>query len=346
MEALTFSDVLIIPQYSTILSRFDEQVNISSNMGKFKLDLPIISANMKTITDPKMAVEMSKYGGLGILHRFNTEKQNIESLEEYWNITRNINNLKNRHIGVSIGVQEEDKQRFESLLNHGASIFCIDVAHGHHIKVKEMLKWIQPYRMTNDISIIAGNIATEKAALDLVVWGADILKVGIGPGHCCTTRKATGVGMPQLHALHNVDLILREEGLRNNIKIISDGGIEMVGDICKALKYADAVMVGNFISGTSETPGNVFRDENNNFYKVYAGSASGENKTESGGSTFFIEGISKKVPFRGHVKHILREIEHGIRSSFSYVGAFTLEDFRANCEFVKISNGAKYESKF
>ena len=155
----------------------------------------------------------------------------------------------------------------------------------------------------------------------------------------CRTRFNTGVGVPQLYALEQAFLASQDE--KNPISIIADGGIGHVGDIAKALVYADAVMLGSMIAGTSETPGPVFRNEENEFYKVYGGSASGENK----GENRFVEGVIKIIKFKGKVKYILREIEHGLQSAFSYVGAHNLTEFQANAELQEISSGAQKESK-
>ena len=155
----------------------------------------------------------------------------------------------------------------------------------------------------------------------------------------CRTRFNTGVGVPQLYALEQVFLASQDE--KKPISIIADGGIGHVGDIAKALVYADAVMLGSMIAGTAETPGPVFRNEENEFYKVYGGSASGENK----GENRFVEGVIKIVKFKGKVKYILREIEHGLQSAFSYVGARNLADFQSNAKLQVISSGAQKESK-
>jgi len=345
MPALTFSDVLIIPKYSEVESRTDVEIRVLLNQ-KICLTLPVISANMKSVTESKMAIEMAVCGGVGILHRFMSIE---DSVKEFLNtrglMSQRISSTSYCNmVGVSIGVQDEDKNRFNALCEAGARVFCVDVAHGHSKKTKDMIKWLdENAHPRQEITIIAGNVATGEGAYDLADWGADVIKVGLGPGHACTTRRATGVGIPQLHAIKEVSEEFKAQGI--NKGIISDGGIETVGDICKALKYADAVMLGNFVSGTSETPGHVFRDENQNFYKVYQGSSSGESKNESGYTVEYIEGISKKVPFRGHVKHILREIEQGIKSSCSYVGAFNLEQFKEKCEFIEISDGGRTESK-
>jgi IMP dehydrogenase len=339
MKAYTFSDVLIIPKYSDVESRRD--VDISSNLGTSKnpieLLTPVISANMKSITESDMAVEMRKNGGLGILHRFNTINEAIKD----FTIVKDAG----FSCGVSLGVNaiSGDHDRFDELYKAGARIFCIDVAHGNSRLVKEMTKWIKNQNYS-DVYLIVGNIATFDGAYDLVDWGANCVKVGIGPGSVCETRYRTGVGVPQLYALQQIKEGLTKQG-KSDIKIISDGGITCVGDICKAMKYSDSVMVGSFISGTTETPGKVFKDENGQYYKVYAGSSSGEHKSSNGAPTDFIEGIAKKVPFRGHVKYIIQEILDGMRSSFSYVGALSLKEFQEKCEFIEITSGGKVESK-
>jgi IMP dehydrogenase len=326
-NSYTFADVLIKPKYSEVLSR--SKVDTSTVIAGIPIRIPVISANMKTITGTKMSRTMLGSGAWSILHRFNTID---EAVCEYEKVGYNW-------VGVSIGVQEEDKKRFQKLYDAGARIFCIDVAHGHHILVKNMISWIRNNTSSTPVTIIAGNVGTGDGAYDLVEWGADIVKVGIGPGSVCQTRQRTGVGVPQLHALEDVWRVLKLHGKKAGI--IADGGITTVGDIAKALKFADIVMIGSMIAGTSETPGNVFRDPNGKFYKVYGGSASAENK----GGNKFVEGMMKTVPFIGKVKYILREIEDGLKSSFSYVGANNLKEFQQLCEFQPISNNSAIESK-
>lgn len=353
MTEITFNDVLIEPQYSEIVSR--SHVDISSDMGKFTLELPVISANMRHITGAKMAYHISIHGGLGILHRFNTINEAAAEFSEAMNYLCGtekpmqnppisyIDDLQYK-VGVSLGVQDEDKERFSTLYRYGARLFCIDVAHGHHILVKKMLHWLKNEAQTNDnIVVIAGNVGTAKGALDLYRWGADIVKVGIGPGAVCQTRKNTGVGVPQLHAIKSIREAAQKEGI--DLKIISDGGIKTTGDVVKALVYADAVMVGSFIAGTSETPGDVYENPNGDFYKVYGGSASGENKVSSGKENKFVEGIMRTVPFRGHVKYVLKRIRENTQSGFSYIGAKNMKEFKAKAELKTISGGGKAESK-
>lgn len=344
----TFNEVMFVPQYSEIEHR-GEDIDTSSSMGKFKLQLPIIASNMKDICGPKMAAKMAMMGGLGILHRFGSGtiqeriKSSIDDFEETVKIlTENgyyeDNNRNLFHIGVSVGVQQDDYIRFEELYKAGARLFTVDVAHGHHILVKRILNHMRMFA-GDKICIIAGNVATVEGAKDLYAWGADIVKAGIGPGNVCVTRKNTGVGVPQLQAIRSINKELP------HIPIISDGGIQHYGDIPKALKYANAVMVGSLIAGTSETPGHVYQNDQGEYYKVYGGSASGERKVENGGDNSFVEGVVKIVPFKGKVKYILRKAQHSIQSSMSYSGAEKMETFRKKSILADISSGARQESK-
>ena len=359
----TFNDVMFEPQYSEVESR--STISTTANMGKFLLELPLISANMNDITGPKMAVKMAKYGGLGILHRFGSID---ESVKDFKDTIDAIDALYMGHelhdeiqypkwmtpeysVGVSLGVQPLDKIRFEKLYAAGARLFCIDVAHGHHILVKRMIEYIRGFEEKEiesqddddydyyKICIIAGNVATYRGAKDLKEWGADIIKIGIGPGSVCETRKNTGVGVPQLKALREIRRHLPE------LPLIADGGIKHNGDIPKALKYANACMVGSLIAGTSETPGHVYQNDKGEFYKVYGGSASGERKVENGRDNSFVEGVIKLVPFRGKVKFILRKAKDCIRSSMSYSGAGDLTTFKHKSILIDMGSGAKQESK-
>ena len=344
IPAYTFDDVLISPRYSEVRSRTN--VNLSTKLGNLDLELPIVSSNMKTITGAKMAATIAMSGGLGILHRFCTIEDNAKMYDDAMNLLVYPDNPEREsiwaeNIGVSLGVKKEDKDRFIRLHQAGARVFCIDVAHGHHILVKEMIKWIRGFDVERDtMTIIAGNIATAQAYEDLIEWGADIAKVGIGPGAACITRQRTGVGVPQLYALEQIYNASLSQ--KKPIPFIADGGISLVGDAAKALKFADAVMMGSIFSGTSETPGHVFENEHGEMYKTYGGSASGENK----GENKFVEGVVKTVRFKGKVKYIIRKIKEGLQGACSYVGANNLAEFKENCEFVFLSNGSQRESKF
>jgi IMP dehydrogenase len=335
----TFNDVMFVPQYS---EEFRGNIITTTDMGSFSLELPLISANMKDITGPKMAAKIASMGGLGILHRFGNIEQNIEDcLKTVLLLEQNppINRDKKYWFGVSVGVKEYEKERFIALhrLNL-TNIYVIDVAHGHHVLVKNMIEFMRGVA-GKEICIIAGNIATVEAAKDLISWGANIIKVGIGPGNACMTRRNTGVGVPQLKAIREIRKKIPD------CYIISDGGIKYSGDIPKALKYANAVMVGSLIAGTSETPGMVYENENGEHYKVYGGSASGERKVESGGNNSFVEGVVKIVKFQGKVKYILKKAKESLQSCMSYCGSHDLDEFREKAILVDIGSGAKSESK-
>ena len=357
MNDITFSDILIEPQYSEIESRSD--VKLTSYIGGIEMMLPVISANMKHITGPKMAYEMYKNGGFGILHRFNDTNEAVKEFKEaslmindadyfdecnlldpfdYKNKDVIIDNPEiepNNDVGVSIGVQDGDKKRFSALYEAGARVFVIDIAHGHCKAMKDMIEFVRDYP---ELTIICGNIATAEAGRDLQEWGADCVKVGIGPGSACLTRKNAGVGVSQFTALQNVYNAV-------DIPIISDGGMTSPGDVAKALIFSDAVMTASLVAGTSETPGPVFRNDKNEFYKVYGGSASGENKVSNGKQNRFIEGVMKIVPFIGEVKYILREIKDGLQSTCSYTGVEALSNFRNKVKWRIISSASQRESK-
>lgn len=349
----TFSDVLILPKFSTIKSRRD--VDLSVDLELIKISLPIISSNMKSITGPEMTFEMYKTGGLGILHRFCTIEQAVKDFKDIVNkinleLPLLFSNIKSSiyKIGVSLGISENDKKRFKSLYKVGARLFTIDIAHGDSVQMKEMLYWIRSQKIDQKkLILVAGNVATYDGVKHLSEWGANWIKIGIGPGSACMTRRNTGVGVPQLSALEDAYIAKTIQKIEYNrdIKIIADGGMTSPGDIAKALKYADLVMLGGMLAGTTETPGKVFKNKNNQYYKVYMGSASGENKHSSNQETDFIEGVTDEIVFRGHVKYVLKEIKEGVQSACSYVGAKNLTEFKDKCEFIHISDGSRVESK-
>jgi len=345
MTNISFNDVNLKEQYSEQCHRSD--IDISVNMGKFSLLLPIFSANMPQITETSMAVCMYKNGGRGIIHRFCSIYDNIKMFKEVMDKLKTDDPYA---VGVSIGVQKDDQDRFIQLYREGARLFCIDVAHGHHILVKNMMRWIKGENgnFHKDVCLIVGNVATTEGARDLAEWGADIEKIGIGGGSVCATRKNTGVGTPQFTAIQNA-----KKGLEKypNVKIIADGGIKNAGDIPKAFAAgADAVMVGAVLAGTTETPGRVYPCPdtdlwNRQYYKIYGGSASGENKVSNGKEHKFVEGVMKTVPFKGKAKYILSEIIDGLKSSYSYSGASNSEEFKRKVKFEIMSSEGKEESK-
>ena len=303
---------------------------------------------MQNITGPTMGVAMYEAGGRGILHRFcsiETAVGDFRKATEGICFSLGDNYVTTgMEVGVSVGVKDGEKDRFESLYSAGARFFCVDVAHGHHLLVKKMLGWMDTALGSSrkDVMIMAGNVVTPEGACDLANWGADIVKVGIGAGAACETRRNVGVGCAQLWALEKIWRSFDT----GRPYIMSDGGIKTRGDIPKALMFAHAVMVGNLLAGTAETPGSVFEDDSGRFYKSFGGSASGENKVASGRENQFVEGHLKQVPFRGHVKHIMRKVKESIQMAGSFVGARTLQEFRQKAKYNFLTGGGRAESKF
>ena len=338
-EALTFDDVLLLPRYSSILPA---TTNISLHLtNKITLKVPFISSAMDTVTESKMAIAIAKEGGLGIIHR------NLDIKNQ----SREIKKVKNKKylVGAAIGTNKEDFDRARSLVTHGVDLIVIDTAHGHSEKVLRTLTNIK--KIIKKVPICVGNIATGEAAKKLYNSGADIIKVGIGPGSICTTRMVAGVGVPQISAIMEVKKALNKK----KIKIISDGGIKFSGDITKALAAgADAIMMGSIFAGTEESPGKKFKF-NGKIYKQYRGmgsigamSAGSANryfqKNFKDKSKFVPEGVEGRVEYKGKISKIIYQLQGGLRPSMGYIGAKNLKDINKKAKFVKITKAGFYES--
>lgn len=329
-RGLTFDDVLIIPAKSDVRSRRDPQ--LTSKLTKnVSLELPIISANMDTITEYDMAFAMNQLGGLGILHRFIT-------IEEQAKQARALKEAGVKNISGSVGVGEELKARAKALVDAGTNVITIDIAHGHSVQMIETMKWLKD--TYPNVDIIAGNLATPDAARDLIEAGADAIKVGIGPGSMCTTRIITGCGVPQLTAV----ALSAEIASSYGVPVIADGGIRTSGDMVKAFAAgANVVMLGSMLSGTIETPGEI-----KNGKKQYRGMASRSAQDSWRGGVpegMAPEGESTQVNVKGHVKDVILEIAGGIRSGMSYVNATTIAEIREKAQFMEMSANGVAESR-
>lgn len=326
-EALTYDDVLLVPKYSTIKSRNDIDTSVDFGKG-IKLKIPLVSANMKTVTGPAMAICIADLGGLALLHRFTSIKQQVAdyTYSAMGDVDRSLN------IGISVGVTNYNDTKF-LVKETGAKIVCVDVAHGHNelcIQTTRMLSEEFP-----EILLIVGNIVTAEASWDLVDAGADVVKVGVGPGSLCSTRIETGNGVPQLTALDNIRSSLKSKSGKIP-KIIADGGIRSAGDIVKALCFSDAVMLGNLLASTYESPGELVELNGIN-HKLYAGSSTHKMK--------HVEGVSKFIPFKGFSAKLISELMQGVRSGMSYQGVKNLIELKDDPEFIKITNASLIESK-
>ena len=467
MVGLSYDDVLLIPKRSRIESR--SAVSTDTRITKdIVLHIPILSANMDTVTEAEMAIAMAREGGLGVIHRFmpiEQETANVKRvkraeayvIEKPYSIRKNETVSKARdtmyrngvgsllvvdsgnkllgilsdrdirfakdegsaiskymtprgrmivgapgigmndalkvlddnrleklpivdgnnvvrglitskdiyrrtrsdktakdkkgrlYVGASIGIRGDYIERAIALAEAEADLLILDVAHGHTESVIAAVKKVK--KELPRVPLVAGNVATADGVRDLASAGADIIKVGIGPGAACITRRVTGAGMPQLTAVMECHSAAVESG----VTIIADGGIRQSGDITKALAAgAETVMIGSLLAGTDESPG-YFVSRNGVKYKAYRGMASlsaniSRKRLDKGvidpQEVYDIvpEGVESAVPYRGRLSEVLAQLVGGLRSGMSYSGAADLEELRKNATFVRLTNGAARES--
>ncbi len=464
--ALTYDDVLIVPRRSSFSSR--SEANTKTRLTKkININIPIISANMDTVTEAEMAISLARLGGIGIIHRFMSIEENAEMIrrvkraqsfiienpytidpnktvneakkyaeevgvtglivanedkklqgilsrrdfifandnsdtlkvrdimtpreklitshahttfEEAQKIFANhkieklplvdkedriiglitVDDIKNiieyplanldaegqLIVGGAVGVHGDFLERAKALIQAGADVIVIDIAHGHSDHMIEAIKKIR--EISSEIQIIAGNIATAQAAKDLCEAGADALKVGVGPGTTCITRLVTGCGMPQLTAVMECAKIAK----KYNVPIIADGGIQKSGDIVKAIGAgADTVMLGGALAGTEESPGVVMRRGDKKF-KVCRGSASFSvtlkrkniNLEKKDLNEVVPEGVESLVPYKGPIIDLISQFIGGLKSGMSYTNSYTIAELQKNTEFVRITNAGAKES--
>ena len=467
VQGLTFDDVLLVPKRSPIVSR--SQTNLRTKLSRnITLNIPIISANMDTVTESGMAIALAREGGIGIIHRFMTIEDQVDEIlkvkrsesvmiEQPYTVKPDLtvaeakkamaefsvsgllveeggkllgiitrrditfeknNKLKvselmtkdvvtakagitidqakeilhnkrieklpviddKKHIvglitskdilkmdqyphaskdrkgrllvGAAVGVKGDYLERTEALLEAGADIIVVDIAHGHSenaINTVHMIKKAFP-----SCELIAGNVATGEGSRDLIKAGVDAIKVGVGSGSICITRVVTGSGVPQLTAVIDSVKVARDYG----VPIVSDGGIRNSGDITKALAAgASSVMIGSLFGGTDESPGKTLV-KNGKKYKMYRGMASfyaslGRKYREAGPQVvdsddlndYVPEGVEAMVPYKGSVVEIIRQMAGGLRSGLSYCGAKTIPEMQNNAEFIKITSAGYIESQ-
>lgn len=324
---LTFDDVLVKPNYSEVLpAKVDTTTKVSKNI---KLEIPLVSSPMDTVTEARMAITLAKHGGIGIIHR------NLSIEEE----TKEVGKVKEEGFQVGAAVGVFDQKRVEALVNAGADLIVIDTAHGHSKDVIESLKL---YKKMYDVDIMAGNIATKEGAIALIENGADSLRVGIGPGSACLTRKVSGVGVPQLYAVASVADVASEY----DIPVVADGGIKTSGDIVKAIVAgADCVMIGNLFAGTDESPGEIIIEKGQKF-KKYRGMGSEEVvKRLDRYSKLVPEGIVGLVPYKGTVEEVIRKLVGGLKTGMGYVGAGSIKELKLKGRFIRVTSLGERENR-
>jgi IMP dehydrogenase len=463
-EGLTFDDVLLVPAHSEVLPK---DVSLSVNLTpKIKLNIPIISAGMDTVTEAPMAISMARQGGIGIIHKnmsieeqadqvekvkrsengvitnpffltpshqvfdaehlmgkyrisgvpivnndkdlklvgiitnrdlrfvqdysqkidevmtkedlvtapvgttlddaekilqqYKIEKlpivddegvlkglitiKDIEKVMEFPNAAKD--HLGRLLVGAAVGVTKDSMVRVQKLVDAQVDVIVIDTAHGHSQGVLEVVRDIRA--AFPDLDIIAGNVATGEATKALYEAGADVVKVGIGPGSICTTRVVAGVGVPQITAIYDCAAEARKQGKT----IIADGGIKYSGDIIKALAAGGhVVMLGSLLAGTSESPGETEIYQGRRF-KVYRGMGSVGAMEKGSKDRYFQEdakklvpeGIEGRLPYKGPLADTIHQLVGGIRSGMGYCGTKDLRDLRENAQFVRMTGAGLRES--
>ena len=327
------------------------------------LDQPI--KNIMTLKERLVTVRegTTREEAMALLHKYRLERvlvvngdfelcglitvKDIIKTSEHPNACKD--NLGRLRVGAAIGVGEGSDERAEALAEAGVDVIVVDTAHGHSQSVLDQIQWVK--KRFPEIQVIGGNIATGAAARALVEYGADGVKVGIGPGSICTTRIVAGVGVPQITAIKNVSDALKETG----VPLIADGGIRYSGDIAKAIAAgANSVMLGGLFAGTEESPGEIELFQGRS-YKIYRGMGSLSAMQQGSSDRYFQqaeqdaeklvpEGVEGRVPFKGSVIAVIHQLMGGIRSGMGYLGCGTIDEMHTKAEFIEITSAGIRES--
>lgn len=328
---LGFKDVMIRPKRSTLKSR--SQVSLERNFtfvnSKKKWHgVPIIAANMDTVGTFEMATALSKDKIITAIHKH-------YSLEEWSNFLENQSDDIYDYIALSTGIGEADSEKLKQLLGKFPKInfLCIDVANGYS---EHFVSFVSKARKNfPDKTIIAGNVVTGEMVEELILAGADVVKVGIGPGSVCTTRIKTGVGYPQLSAI--IECADAAHGLSGHI--ISDGGCKIPGDVAKAFGGgADFVMLGGMFAGHDESGGEIVEENGKKYRLFYGMSSQTAMDKHSGGVAEYraSEGKTVRVSYKGKVADTVKDILGGVRSTCTYVGASQLRELSKRTTFIRV----------
>ncbi|HHT55756.1 MAG TPA: GMP reductase [Acholeplasma sp.] len=317
MQVFDYEDIQLIPRKCIVSSR--KECDTSVKFGKFTFKMPVVPANMETVIDEDLAIHLAKNGYFYVMHRFDEEARVpfIKKMQE----------LK-LFSSISVGVKDYEYDFILELKEKKLEpdFITIDIAHGHSEAVIKMIKHIKKH--LKDTFVIAGNVGTPDAVIDLENAGADATKVGIGPGKVCTTKLKTGFGTGgwQLAALERCSMVARKP-------LIADGGIRHHGDIAKSIRFgATMVMIGSLFAGHDESPGDLVIKEDGK-YKDYYGSASQSQKKTAEN----IEGKHILIPYKGSINNTLKAMEQDLQSSISYSGGKDISSIR-DVDYVIIKN--------
>ncbi len=307
MEIFDYDNILLLPRKCRVQSRSECDTGVT--LGKHTFRLPVVPANMKTVVNESICEWLAANGYFYVMHRFDLDNVIF---------VRNCK-IKGMFASVSLGVKQADYDTVAAWRAEGLSpdYITIEIAHGHSDNVHRMITHLK--EQLPDAFIIAGNVGTPEAVIDLETWGADATKVGVGPGKVCITKLKTGFGTGgwQLSALKWCARVATKP-------IIADGGIREHGDIAKSVRFgASMVMIGSMLAGHEESPGQTV-EVDGRLFKEYYGSASDFNK----GEYKHVEGKRILEPIKGHLKDTLREMQEDLQSSISYAGGTRLMDIR------------------
>lgn len=309
--ALSYKDVVLVPNYSEVLSRdqLSTKIKIDKLNGAWLFNNPILPSNMACTISFEKAEQLAKAGYFYILHRFYDYEDILN-----WVVKKNGEFL----ISISVGVKDKDYEFLEELADSCAEVHfvTVDVAHGHNLNVKKICKYFHSLPWKKKPTLIVGNVGSVEAAKDLVDWGADIIKVGLSMGYACTTYNTTGVGTPMYSIVKEISDAMNSGVVSKKVPIIADGQIREIGDACKALHAgASLIMVGSLFAACHDSPA-PYSDEKKD-YKLFYGSASAQNK----GEDKYVEG-KQTVLFisEDSMIDLMKRFEQGIRSAMSYAG--------------------------
>lgn len=351
-DALTFDDVLLVPQYSEITP---DMADVSTKLtNTFKMNVPFLSAAMDTVSEHKLVTALALAGGLGVIHKnmsIADQAKEVEMVKNY-----EFDNEKNKRVlidkkgklcvGAAIGVTADMMDRVHALMYAGVDVFVLDSAHGDS---KNIINAIKNLRLEYpSMELIAGNVATYEGALDLMKAGASAVKVGMGPGSICTTRIIAGIGVPQLQAVMDCARASKEM----NVPIIADGGIKYSGDVVKALAAgANTVMLGGLFATCEEAPGDIY-ESNGKKYRTYRGMGSIEAMAkgstdryfQTGHKKFVAEGVQGIVEVKTTVEELVFQLIGGLKAGMGYCGSKDIPTLQEKGTFIKITNNALLES--
>ncbi len=358
MKKYKISGIPIVDENSKLIGiltnrdlRFEPNVNLPVKEVMTKTDLKTVPVGT-TLEEAKMILQKHRIEKLPVVD----ENGVLRGLITYKDISKKIkfpnaskDELGRLRVGAAVGVTSDTMERVKALIDANVDVIVVDTAHGHSEGVLKTVFEIKKNFPT--IQLVAGNIISKEAALDLVEAGVDAVKVGIGAGSICTTRIVAGVGVPQVSAIMEV-----AEALKNtNIPVIADGGIKQTGDVAKAIAAgADTVMIGGMFAGVDETPGEKILYEGRSF-KVYRGMGSIGAMKEGSKDRYFQdmeddikklvpEGVEGRVPYKGPLADTIYQFVGGLRASMGYCGARDIEELKNKAKFVKISNAGLHES--